>query len=94
MQEVPAVAVVRGVIVSHEAVVEAAHVPVPEVRIEPPPPSLVKVRVSGSIVIWANAEEVLSTIRTKNLMWLMYLVKVKRAEVERSRGREVESIVV
>jgi transcriptional regulator of NAD metabolism len=82
MQEVPAVAVVRGVIVSHEAAVEAVQVPVPEVRMEPPPPSLVKVRVGGSIVIWANAEEVLSTSRTKNLMWLMYLVMVMRAEIE------------
>ena len=50
MHEVPALPVVRGVMDSHGAVVVAVQVPVPEVRMEPPPPSLVKERVGGSMV--------------------------------------------
>jgi hypothetical protein len=36
--------------VNQEEVVVAVQLPVPEVRIEPPPPSLVKERVGGSMV--------------------------------------------
>lgn len=54
MQETPASPVVLGVMVNHGEVVEAVHVPVPEVRMEPPPPSLVKERVGGSMFIWAR----------------------------------------
>jgi hypothetical protein len=60
MHEVPAAPVVRGVMVSHEAVVLAVHVPEPLVRMDPPPPSLVKVRVGGSILTTAQAERVVS----------------------------------
>jgi hypothetical protein len=55
MQEVPAEPVVRGVMLIQEEIVVAVQVPVPEVRTEPPPPSLVKERVGGSIVTWLHA---------------------------------------
>lgn len=54
MHEVPALPVVRGVMDSHGAVVVADQVPVPEVRMEPPPPSFVKERVGGSMVTCAQ----------------------------------------
>ena len=50
MHEIPADSVVLGVMVSHEAAVVAVQVPVPAVRIDPPPPSLVNERVGGSMV--------------------------------------------
>lgn len=57
MHEVPALPVVRGVMFSHGAVVVAVQVPVPEVRMEPPPPSFVKERVGGSMVTCAQTAE-------------------------------------
>ena len=60
MQESPALPEVRGVRVSHETLAEAVQVPEPEVRMEPPPPSLVKVRVGGSMLTTAHAERVVN----------------------------------
>jgi hypothetical protein len=56
MHEVPAEPVVLGVMLSHAADVLAVQVPEPAVRIEPPPPSLVKERVGGSIVTCPHAD--------------------------------------
>jgi hypothetical protein len=42
---------------SHGAVVVAVQVPVPEVRMDPPPPSFVKERVGGSMVTCAQTAE-------------------------------------
>ena len=55
MHEVPADPVVRGVILIQDAVLVAVQVPVPAVRMDPPPPSLVKERVGGSMVTWLQA---------------------------------------
>lgn len=55
MQEVPADPVVLGVIVIHGAAVVAVQVPVPAVRMEPPPPSFENDRVGGSMVTWDQA---------------------------------------
>jgi hypothetical protein len=51
MHDSPAFPVVRGVMVIHDTLLDAVHVPVPLVRMDPPPPSRVKVREGGSILI-------------------------------------------
>ena len=56
MQDSPAVPDVFGVIDIQLAAVLAVHVPEPEVRTEPPPPSFAKDRLVGLIAICAIAE--------------------------------------
>ncbi len=62
MHDCPAVPVVRGVIVIHEAFFSAVQVPAPDVRIDPPPPSLVNDRVGGSMLICPKTDDVDTTV--------------------------------
>jgi hypothetical protein len=65
MQDCVAFPLVRGEIVIQLTVEFAVQLPDPEVRIDPPPPSLAKDRVGGSMLIWANAASELAMRITK-----------------------------
>lgn len=60
--------------VNHETLLVAVQVPVPEVRIDPPPPSLVNDRVGGSMLIWPKAVDAKTTARRGWMMLFMVIV--------------------
>ena len=74
MQDSPALPLVRGVMVIHETLLVAVQVPVPDVRIEPPPPSLVSDRVGGSMLIWPKADDAKRTTSRGRMILFMVFV--------------------